>query len=606
MVHYNGRLLTHFGSTPCRRRFIGLHVKELFIQSFRGFSELTVRPKGHLVVMGEPGAGRSDLIEALGRVLNATTARTRETTEVDFYGRDIKKPIHITLTIGGLSAVHEQTFMDYLELWDSSQGLVVDELEAPAQVDNSAYEWVLRLAYWAEWLDTEDRVDDWVFYPKLSDPPSNSFVRARRRDIEQLGFSQLRWSGTKVLDLAPRGIFREVINNSDGGDFVSAIDQYVEEVAQAATQFGRSAQVESALKDVISPLEELLDLTDPDVSNIVKFAPETGSVSGLLRSLWPSADLGNGAGILPIWRQGSTTTSLFRVAESLASNRMAESILAIDDLGDGMDAASSAHLAATIRSSSEQVWVTTRLAAVAEVFEPQEVLRMGTDPSGKRVAVPGTRPTTKAEAAMSKHWYRNLLPALSYRSVVVVEGPNDFAALHALALRLFEEQGTPLPATSRVAIINAGVVGDGGYANVLKLAKEAKAIGLRAVGAVDGDIRNNVQGYVKQNAGFADVIVRLPDQQAIEATLVDGIPSDVLRQVIKDISEAAGLQEPPGLEIESDAQLKRLAIQFIKKYSMHGQFVDALPTGCLPVLGCLYLRKLIEVATGAQTGLFQL
>ena len=537
-----------------------MHLKELFIQSFRGFSELIVKPKGHLVVMGEPGAGRSDLIEALGRVLNASTARTRETTELDFYGKDIKRPIQITLTIGGLSAGYEQTFMDYLELWDSSRGLIVDELEVPNQVDNIAYEWVLRLGYWAEWLDSDDRVDDWVFYPKLSDPPSNSFVRARRRDIERLGFSQLRWSGTKVLDLAPRGVFRGVINDSDGSDFASSLDQYVNDVAQAATQFGRSAQVESALKAVISPLEELLDLTDPNVSNIIKFAPETGSVSGLLRSLWPSADLGNGAGILPIWRQGSTTTSLFRVAEALASNRTAESILAIDDLGDGMDAASSAHLAAAIRSSSEQVWVTTRLPAVAEVFEPQEVLRMGIDQGGRRVAVPGTRPTTKAEAAMSKHWYRNLLPALSYRSAVVVEGPNDFAALHALALRLFEEQGIPLPATSRVAIINAGAVGGGGYANVLKLAKEAKAIGLRAVGAVDGDTTSDAQRYLNSSASYADVVVRLPDRQAIEATLVDGVPSEVLRQAIRDIAAAADLQVPSNLDLDSDARLQKTAI----------------------------------------------
>ena len=581
-------------------------MKELFIRSFRGFSELIVKPEGHVVVMGEPGAGRSDLIEALARVLNATIDRTRETTELDFYGKDISKPIQITLTIGGLSTVFEQLFVDYLELWDGGQGLVVEELETPDQVDSGAYEWVLRLAYWAEWLDTEDRADDWVFYPKLSDPSSSSFVRARRRDIESLGFSLLRWSGTKILDLAPRGIFRRVINSSDGDDFASAIDQYVDEVTQAATQFSRSTQVQSALGDVVSPLKELLDFSDADVSDLIKFAPESGSVSGLMRSLGPSADLGNGAGVLPIRRQGSTTTSLFRIAEALAATRTADSILAIDDLGDGMDAASSAHLAATIRNSSGQAWVTTRLPAVAEVFEPREVLRIGTDPSGTRVAVPGRQPVTKAESAIFKHWYRNLLPALTYRSVVVVEGPNDFAALHTLALRLFEEQGLPLPATSRVAIINAGAVDGGGFANVLKLAREAKAIGLRSVGAVDGDTRPDVQGYLNDKVDFANVVVRLPDQQAIEATLVDGIPDDVLRQAIRDLSAAAETQEPPSLERDSDVRLQKTAVRFLKRNSLHGQFVDTLPTGCLPVLGCLYLKKLIEVATGTQTGLVQL
>jgi putative ATP-dependent endonuclease of OLD family len=52
-----------------------MHVKKLDIQHFRGFSDLVVRPQGHVVVMGEPGAGRSDLIEALGRVLDSDASR---------------------------------------------------------------------------------------------------------------------------------------------------------------------------------------------------------------------------------------------------------------------------------------------------------------------------------------------------------------------------------------------------------------------------------------------------------------------------------------------------------------------------------------------------
>ena len=72
-----------------------MHVKELSVQRFRGFSDLLVRPKGHIVVMGEPGAGRSDLIEAIARVLDADTSRTRVTTELDFYNRDTSQPIQI-------------------------------------------------------------------------------------------------------------------------------------------------------------------------------------------------------------------------------------------------------------------------------------------------------------------------------------------------------------------------------------------------------------------------------------------------------------------------------------------------------------------------------
>ena len=114
-----------------------------------------------------------------------------------------------------------------------------------------------------------------------------------------------------------------------------------------------------------------------------------------------------------------------------------------------------------IRRSSGQAWVTTRTPSVAEVFEPEEVLRLGRDATGVRFALQGKQPRTKAENVAAKHWHRILLPALSYRSVIVVEGPNDFAALHNLALRLSEEKAIALPATRGVALVNAGSGGSG-------------------------------------------------------------------------------------------------------------------------------------------------
>ena len=556
--------------------------------------------------MGEPGAGRSDLIDALGRVLDTNTARTRITTELDFYGGDTGQPIQITLTLGGLGTDLEQDFLDHLEVWDGTDDHLIEEADTLENFDEDRCKWVLRLGYWSSWLCEEERSEERIFYPKDSDPESDSFVYARRSDIRKLGFRLLRWSGERVLDLSSRSSFRRIIDNADGGDFATAVAQYVYEVSQAAAQFSGSSQVRSALEDVIAPLRELLGISATDVSQLFQFAPEGGVPSGLLRSLGPAIDVGDGAGSLPAWRHGSTTASLIRAAEALASVSDTESILAIDDLGDGMDPASSAHLAAAIRDSAGQVWVTTRLPAVAEVFEPQEVLRMGRDVNGARFAVGGKQPATKAESVVFKHWHRNLLPALSYRAVVVVEGPNDFAALHSLASRMFKEQEKPLPATRRIAIVNAGAVGGGGYANVLKLAGAAKELGLRAVGAVDGDTGPEPQKHLCDYSSLADAVVRLPDSKAIEAAVVDGIPCSVLKQAITDIATAADLVEPENLEQLSDARLKKVAIQFIKKNSLHGQFIDALPPDHLPVLACHYLARLTEVATGTETGLVQL
>ena len=280
--------------------------------------------------------------------------------------------------------------------------------------------------------------------------------------------------------------------------------------------------------------------------------------------------------------------------------------MAIDDLGDGLDAGSAAHLASIIRRFAGQSWVTTRIPPVAEVFDPQEVVRLGRDGSGTRIVRQGKQPSTKAEAVASKHWHRNLLPALSYRSVVVVEGPNDFAALHTLAIRLSEESGIPLPATKNVAIINAGAGGSGGYANVFKLAGAARDMGLRAIGAIDGDTDAQAQQHIQNHGTLADAIIRLPNGIAIEMAIIDGIPDEVLKQAIKDIAVATGIAEPSGLDQLAGASLGHTARSFIKGNSLHGPFIDALPLANLPSLAIQFLNKAIETAGDTTPGVVQL
>ena len=406
-----------------------MYIKELHIRHFRGFTDLRVRPKGHVVIMGEPSAGRSNLLDGLGRVLDADASRTRVTTELEFHNRDTSQPIQISVTLAELGPDLEQQFLEHLEFWDSANDVLLAESEAPEAVDGGQYEMVLRLEYRARWLPAEERSEEWVHYPKESDPSTDSFAHARRRDIVDLGFGVLHWSTGRILDLSSRGSFRRVIESTSGNDFATAISQYVQDVGRAAEQFTDAVQVREALQKVFEPLLGPLGITATDLSRVIQFAPDGGSPSGLMRSLGPSIDLEDGSGFLPAWRRGSTISSLLRMAETLALSSSAGRILAIDDLGDSLDAANAAHMSFAVRESAGQVWVTTRIPSVAEMFEPQEVVRLSRDPTGVTSAYQGKRPGSKAESVAAKHWHRNLLPALSYHSVMVVEGPNDFAAL---------------------------------------------------------------------------------------------------------------------------------------------------------------------------------
>jgi predicted ATP-dependent endonuclease of OLD family len=61
-----------------------MRVRHLRISSFRGWRDLKLRPGEHALVVGEHRAGRSDLVEALRRVLDPDSTRTPP-TEFDVY-----------------------------------------------------------------------------------------------------------------------------------------------------------------------------------------------------------------------------------------------------------------------------------------------------------------------------------------------------------------------------------------------------------------------------------------------------------------------------------------------------------------------------------------
>ena len=397
-----------------------------------------------------------------------------------------------------------------------------------------------------------------------------------------------------------------MVDATSGNDFATAVAQYVQDVGQAAEQFTDALQVKEALQNVFEPLLGPLGITATDLSRVIQFTPDGGSPSGLLRSLGPSIDLEDGSGFLPAWRRGSTISSLFRIAEALALSSSAGRILAVDDLGDSLDAATSAHMSFTVRKSADQVWVTTRIPSVAEMFEPQEVVRLSRDPTGVVSAYQGKRPGSKAESVAAKHWHRNLLPALSYHSVMVVEGPNDFAALHSLALRLAKELDKPLPAAQGVSIVNAGFTGSGGYPSVMRLSRTAKDIGLRSIAVVDGDPAQDAKEFVEDNQGMADTTIRLPERAAIEVALLHDLEDDVVKQALRDAAYSASVAAPASLDQLSGSQLIGEAQSFIKKNSLHAQFVESLPPGNLPPLAIRVLDEAIRAATSQTTGTIQL
>jgi len=81
------------------------------VDHFRGFDHVEVAPRGHVLLVGEPRSGRSDLLAALGKVLEPDIGRL---DELDFYSGATAHDINIEVTLGDLDNELRQRFLDQL------------------------------------------------------------------------------------------------------------------------------------------------------------------------------------------------------------------------------------------------------------------------------------------------------------------------------------------------------------------------------------------------------------------------------------------------------------------------------------------------------------
>jgi putative ATP-dependent endonuclease of the OLD family len=240
-----------------------------------------------------------------------------------------------------------------------------------------------------------------------------------------------------------------------------------------------------------------------------------------------------------------------------------------------------------------------------EVFPPNELLRVVKTPAGGRAIYHGRLPVTREERIALRHRSIQLLPAMTSRAVVILEGPYDRAAWAELASRLFYEENRPLPSAHRVSIIDAGSIdGSGGASAIPRLAAAAGEVGLRSVAVLDHD-RPSIQTEkeVKENLSCADAVVRLPVGHAIELALLTGLPEELIKRTLTDLSKAFGVGLPANLETLTDKPLLTAARTFLKQGGgLHGQFVAALPAGILPPVARLAMLTAVDVAVKAATG----
>lgn len=83
-----------------------MRIFEVSLRRFRGFEDLTFQPHKHVALVGEPRAGRSDLIEALRRTLTSDGVRHTTPSELDLWMLDKSQRAEVEVVLVGWSEIH--------------------------------------------------------------------------------------------------------------------------------------------------------------------------------------------------------------------------------------------------------------------------------------------------------------------------------------------------------------------------------------------------------------------------------------------------------------------------------------------------------------------
>lgn len=576
-------------------------VRQISIRHFRGFEDFKTKLPPHAVLTGEPGAGRSDVIEGLIRVLDGDYWRSRRGDELDFHDLDTSRPAEVEIVIGGLDEPAQDALLYQLEFWDKTDELLVGELADASLLDPARHEPVVRLTYRLS-VGEDERLDEDVFWPKFGDEDPQSVKLSQR---EFLPFLWQRGWSSRPLDLASRGDLRELIDVQDGPPFDEAVEEFLGDVAEAARVFSEQARVGGALGELMTGLRQVRRF-DPDApaSDVLRFLPDGGATSGLLRSLAAALTLAQGPALLPVSRHGSSIGAALRGGLLLAGARRASrAIVAIDELSSDLDPALAGYLARQLRDCSGQLIMGSHSPAVTQAFEVEEIVRLYWRGQNRTVSI-GRRPISKEDRIAQRYFAWQILPALSASAIVVAEGLGDRLAIDALIQKTTGLAGVPSLDAAAIEIIEATGKGDSA-----KVVEQAKALGIYTIALFDNDGRaeDPIPDEVTTAVAKANVVLRLPPRTAIERVLIDGVPdAELVRVVGALVTALPKLPLPAGWATLTGKPLAETIVALLhdQKGPLHAAFVRELDRALIGPEALQLLRRIFSLATERRlTGL---
>jgi len=125
--------------------------------------------------------------------------------------------------------------------------------------------------------------------------------------------------------------------------------------------------------------------------------------------------------------------------------------------------------------------------------------------------------------------------------------------------------------------------GEGGKSELPKLARLAGDLGFTVNVILDHDKPGTDDDLIAELRELCDLVIRLPERVAIERTIVNGLPAEVLRKTLDVLNNEHEL----GLTVADidDPDLPAACVKALKqKGGLHRLFVDLLPDKQIPPL----------------------
>ena len=570
-----------------------MRVARLEIDRFRGFESFVLIPRDNVLVVGEPRAGRSDLIAALRRVLDPRTIQARpsewdvyrplaEADDDDDEDQDADEDAAATaltsvkVALLGLTEAQEQDLDERLELLDPATGLAVDAEDPDAELG-------IRLAYYLRYDLDEEQLEHWLEYPKSG----QRVPRAEREALKAVVLER-----NPPLQLRAEGQLRRLATEQDAEALTDTLREFANDIGAATDELSASDEIQLALGQILDAgPKQLLGLDTSDPIAAVGFTAEDGSLAALLRAVQPTLNLDDETGDLPLSAHGSTTAAIFAAAEAAALAQSDDAIILADDFGDQLDAAAADYLALRLHRRSGQVWLSTRRAEVVGAFEASELLRL-TRHTGSRLSFQLTEDANRKERLRRRHISTLLAPAMSAPTVALVEGPHDHETYLAVDRRRAAEfNKRPLSGRGIRLIRGSASGGEGGKSELPKLAQLATDLGFTVNVVLDHDKPGTDDDLIDELRELCELVIRLPERVAVERAIVNGLSAEVLRPALDVLNDEHDLNLTVE-DIDDDDLLAACVKALKKKGGLHRQFVDLLPSGKVPPLANEVLRKL--------------